>query len=176
MRMGNARYGLWIVIVCQLQKSHFRHVVEGNCVFSLFFCVWDENCENPFHSREQELVRQSALCARKPGLSSISCLEEDTHHFKIAMVFADLSSVMRHRMALLSVFSRIHSEWIHHSHNRTRRIRVSVCRVAYSLSWCYCVGGSSFGNSGFGTNNTNQGGNNPRGTFKPFAPTTVFAF
>ena len=95
MRIGNARYGLWIVIVCQLQKSHFRHVVEGNCVFSLFFCVWDENCENPFHSREQELVRQSALCARKPGLSSISCLDEDTHHFKIAMVFADLSSVMR---------------------------------------------------------------------------------
>ena len=110
MRIGNARYGLWIVIVCQLQKSHFRHRSERNCSFSLFFCVWDENCENPFHSREQELVRQSALCARKPGLSSISCLEEDTHHFKIAMVFADLSSVMRHRMALLSVFSRIRSE------------------------------------------------------------------
>mgnify|MGYP004670936907 FL=1 len=90
-----------------------RRVISGigvkETVCFHHFSLCDENCENPFHSREQELVRQSSLSARKPGLSSISCLEEDTHHFKITMVYSDLSSVMWHRMALLSVFSRIRS-------------------------------------------------------------------
>lgn len=58
-------------------------------------------------------------------------------------------------------------------HKGTRLIPIQQCPYVLLLYLSNSIAGGPSTNSGFGMNSGNQGNGGPRGTFKPFAPTTV---